>query len=205
MGYEHKNDDKGVWRTIGGRRIFIADGEDLETAMKKSGKFEKKNPEVRGYKAGWAKKDEERFNELAKSNKKEDVDEYLKLVEKRNKNIDHDEMAKMKKEADEASDKYYAEVLSIPKVEDKLNEIYDDDVIALGKRYDNLIKDYLSEILRKVRDAKSDPASFTRTKLIHIVGETQNKYENEKMLSIYKADYAKANKVFEKVRKIISY
>lgn len=29
----------GVWRTIGGRRIFIKDGEDLATAMKKSGKF----------------------------------------------------------------------------------------------------------------------------------------------------------------------
>lgn len=32
----------GVWRTIGGRRIFIKDGEDLETAMKNSGKFGKK-------------------------------------------------------------------------------------------------------------------------------------------------------------------
>jgi hypothetical protein len=32
----------GVWRTVGGRRIFIKDGEDLETAMKKSGKFGKK-------------------------------------------------------------------------------------------------------------------------------------------------------------------
>ena len=31
----------GVWRTVGGRRIFIKDGEDLETAMKKSGKFKK--------------------------------------------------------------------------------------------------------------------------------------------------------------------
>ena len=29
----------GVWRTVGGRRIFIKDGEDLETAMKNSGKF----------------------------------------------------------------------------------------------------------------------------------------------------------------------
>ena len=41
-----KYDEKdGVWRTIGGRRIFIKDGEDLETAMKNSGKFEniKKN------------------------------------------------------------------------------------------------------------------------------------------------------------------
>lgn len=29
----------GVWRTVGGRRIFIKDGEDLSTAMKNSGKF----------------------------------------------------------------------------------------------------------------------------------------------------------------------
>ena len=33
----------GVWRTVGGRRILIKDGEDLETAMKKSGKFKNKN------------------------------------------------------------------------------------------------------------------------------------------------------------------
>lgn len=38
-----KNDLGGVWRTVGGRRIFIKDGEDLETAMKKSGKFGNKN------------------------------------------------------------------------------------------------------------------------------------------------------------------
>lgn len=37
-----KTDIGGVWRTVGGRRIFIKDGEDLETAMKKSGKFENK-------------------------------------------------------------------------------------------------------------------------------------------------------------------
>lgn len=35
----------GVWRTVGGRRIFIKDGEDLETAMKKSGKFDKNTKE----------------------------------------------------------------------------------------------------------------------------------------------------------------
>lgn len=33
------NGKEGVWRTVGGRRIFIADGEDLATAMKNSGKF----------------------------------------------------------------------------------------------------------------------------------------------------------------------
>lgn len=40
----------GVWRTVGGRRIFIKDGEDLATAMKNSGKFrnkeEQKTPEI---------------------------------------------------------------------------------------------------------------------------------------------------------------
>lgn len=31
--------EKGVWRTVRGRRLFIAEGDDLATAMKKSGKF----------------------------------------------------------------------------------------------------------------------------------------------------------------------
>lgn len=33
-------EEKGVWRTIRGRRVFIREGEDLYTAMKNSGKFE---------------------------------------------------------------------------------------------------------------------------------------------------------------------
>ena len=35
-------EENGVWRTVGGRRIFIKDGQDLATAMKESGKFSKK-------------------------------------------------------------------------------------------------------------------------------------------------------------------
>lgn len=34
-----KSDLGGVWRTIGGRRVFIKDGQDLASAMKESGKF----------------------------------------------------------------------------------------------------------------------------------------------------------------------
>ena len=33
------NDEDGIWRTIGGRRVFIRDGQSLSDAMKKSGKF----------------------------------------------------------------------------------------------------------------------------------------------------------------------
>lgn len=32
-------EEKGVWRTVSGRRVFIKDGESLSSAMKKSGKF----------------------------------------------------------------------------------------------------------------------------------------------------------------------
>lgn len=34
------NGKKGVWRTIGGRKVFIASGQSLGEAMKKSGKFD---------------------------------------------------------------------------------------------------------------------------------------------------------------------
>lgn len=37
------NDIGGVWRTVGGRRIFIKEGQDLASAMKESGKFSKKD------------------------------------------------------------------------------------------------------------------------------------------------------------------
>lgn len=35
-------EEKGVWRTVGGRRIFIKEGQDLASAMKESGKFPNK-------------------------------------------------------------------------------------------------------------------------------------------------------------------
>lgn len=38
------NEIGGVWRTIGGRRIFIKNGQDLKSAMKESGKFSNVNP-----------------------------------------------------------------------------------------------------------------------------------------------------------------
>lgn len=37
------DDEDGVWRTVGGRRIFIRNGESLSSAMKRSGKFKKDN------------------------------------------------------------------------------------------------------------------------------------------------------------------
>lgn len=39
-------EENGVWRTVGGRRIFIKEGQDLASAMKESGKFSKKKDEL---------------------------------------------------------------------------------------------------------------------------------------------------------------
>lgn len=39
--------DNGVWRTIGGRRVFIKDGQSLDDAMKESGKFKKETNKKR--------------------------------------------------------------------------------------------------------------------------------------------------------------
>lgn len=36
------DDIGGVWRTVGGRRIFIKEGQSLSDAMSKSGKFKNK-------------------------------------------------------------------------------------------------------------------------------------------------------------------
>lgn len=36
-------EENGVWRTVGGRRIFIKEGQDLASAMKESGKFKSNN------------------------------------------------------------------------------------------------------------------------------------------------------------------
>lgn len=40
----------GVWRTVGGRRIFIKDGQDLSSAMKESEKFNKSKKKVKDLK-----------------------------------------------------------------------------------------------------------------------------------------------------------
>ena len=39
-------EENGVWRTVGGRRIFIKEGQDLASAMKESGKFENKQSKI---------------------------------------------------------------------------------------------------------------------------------------------------------------
>lgn len=43
MASKNFDDSDGVWRTIGGRKVFIRKGQSLSDAMKESGKFKKSN------------------------------------------------------------------------------------------------------------------------------------------------------------------
>lgn len=56
--------EDGVWRTVGGRRIFIKDGQSLTEAMKDSGKFESKK--------------EEKFTEEEIEEIKDDIESFKK-------------------------------------------------------------------------------------------------------------------------------
>ena len=66
------NDIGGVWRTIGGKRVFIKDGEDLKTAMKKSGKFKKNEMNDKDEKKNTKMTDEEREKKIKELEKKKE-------------------------------------------------------------------------------------------------------------------------------------
>lgn len=44
-------EEEGIWRTVGGKRIFIKDGQSLDEAMKQSGKFNIKKDELKDKKS----------------------------------------------------------------------------------------------------------------------------------------------------------
>lgn len=58
----------GVWRTIGGRRVFIKKGQSLEEAMKESGKFGKKEGQETG-KLSRVAKNQDLYKRLEEENK----------------------------------------------------------------------------------------------------------------------------------------
>lgn len=80
------DDEDGVWRTIGGRRIFIKNGQDLASAMKESGKFSRvaRNKDLYKKLKEENKKDEEK-QETKKEDKMyklpETPEEYRKVFE----------------------------------------------------------------------------------------------------------------------------
>ena len=95
------DEDKGVWRTVSGRRIFIREGQSLTEAMRESGKF-RNTPSTtkktsRKYE-DWSSEDKKKFRrwyrkhaeELAKANPGKSEPEIRKLAQEEwgEKNLD---------------------------------------------------------------------------------------------------------------------
>lgn len=66
------SEEGGVWRTIGGRRVFIKDGEDLATDMKQSGKFNSNKKEKNSNKTDEEEIKEKQFEIIQKNNPMQD-------------------------------------------------------------------------------------------------------------------------------------
>lgn len=113
----------GVWRTVGGRRIFIKDGQDLASAMKESGKFGKKKENNKNNREEKIKKLEEELEEtkgfFARAKIEEEirslkagfdnVEDYRKSEQERKEKISAEREEKKKRE-EEARIKKYEEL-----------------------------------------------------------------------------------------------
>lgn len=108
-----KVDLGGVWRTVGGRRIFIKDGEDLETAMKESGKFKKS--EIKDKDKDKNKKEDVKEKETNNEDKIKELEEKLENAK------GFLEKAKIKEEID-ALKKGYKNVEEYRKISEEKRE-----------------------------------------------------------------------------------
>ena len=76
-------EEKGVWRTVAGRRIFIRDGESLSESMKRSGKFKGKLSQTKTLKKDSLNKDEKDFKErFGKAYSDEDLNKQIDRLKK---------------------------------------------------------------------------------------------------------------------------
>lgn len=80
-----KNDIGGVWRTIGGRRVFIKDGQDLASAMRESGKFKttKKNENKKDHTFNMSEEDKKKYEKVGKK-----IDDLTEEIEQEKKDKD---------------------------------------------------------------------------------------------------------------------
>ena len=102
-------DENGVWRTIGGRRVFIRDGQSLSDAMKESGKFPNRATRESGTRIGHVDEDEI-YDSLPESERDSMIasiryytDDYVSILE------DEDEIGLLNRAIDAAEDVHWNE------------------------------------------------------------------------------------------------
>lgn len=122
MAKEKFNEEDGIWRTIGGRRVFIKNGQSLSDAMKESGKFKTgKKEEVKDHTFEMDEEDKKKYEEVGKKidDLTKEIDEEKSKGDKINETMDKRQaiIKKLDKETEDLSnyDKYN---LAVSKLED---------------------------------------------------------------------------------------
>lgn len=131
-------EENGVWRTVGGRRIFIKEGQDLASAMKESGKFPKNKKSL---------KTEEVQNQIEKMIKQNS--ELKKQLEEKQKQLNIKESEYLKERA-EYIRKNYPEVEKGSEKYKQIRQEYDNqhkenyaiENTKIYNEYNNALKDY---------------------------------------------------------------
>lgn len=99
----------GVWRTVGGRRIFIKTGQTLTEAMRESGKFQKNKNQSKKTKIDDLKQEKERIE-----------NEYNEMRKRLSEKLQ--ELAKERKFSDEETDKLREKINSLEEELEKINK-----------------------------------------------------------------------------------
>ena len=84
------NGKEGVWRTVGGRKIFIATGQSLKDAMKASGKFKNLNDKKEEGKEDFKRGSKEHYDALIKGGMKERDAKHIIDLENGKKVLEED-------------------------------------------------------------------------------------------------------------------
>ena len=171
----------GVWRTVGGRRIFIKDGEDLATAMKNSGKFLKKKELTKEEKAEQSVLLKQQREELREKINKGGLnpEEYQKTKQKIK------ELTEQKKELDKGlTDDDLKEArhrLEQKKYDDKktkINKVEEDKIYnKLVKDNENNLNKELNDILKNIEN-QEDEYGISSQYLDEITSDTMEKIIN---------------------------
>lgn len=168
-----ENDLGGVWRTIGGRRVFIKDGQDLATAMRESGKFGniKEKEEDNSDNKEFHKLENGKMT-VSASEQEEIADYYINAWEKRIEKGDYfvksrfgekyENLLKQKEEGFKDKNYDLNRIEDCKELLDNLNwQIYDND----GK-FERLDKDLRAEAVQQIYDiTRNSPAIMENTEV----------------------------------------
>lgn len=158
----------GVWRTIGGRRVFIRKGQDLSSAMKESGKFKTKMNEkaVKGVREEDLKDQYiESLNNVSKMEYNGEItrDEYDEAIKNINKEYKNRKMGDKFYTRKDGTKEYelYKRAKENPDSIDPMTE-NSTDWEALDKKYGNMYKNERDNYESKYLKARNEEIRYER-------------------------------------------